>query len=266
MWVWECITPGIVQPARPRRRGRPGGGHVGSIVYTLADCRGVLARVEPDDVVASGGADEQPARLERAGRRGRGRASSRWARSRDAQGHVARKPPCGRIATVSTDTVDAVLSHADDGTTVVATNRPARRNFFIEDTFEAGIVLRGQRGEVAARVEGAAQSRRSASLDDGEMWLHNLHIAPVLARPGPLRPRPAPRPQAAACTATRSTGIAARLKQERLSLVPLRAVLQGRQGQGRARPRQGQARPSTSARTSPSATPSVRPAGRSAGP
>jgi SsrA-binding protein len=65
----------------------------------------------------------------------------------------------------------------DDGTTTIATNRAARHDYFIEDTFEAGIVLRGS--EVKSLRESKVQVAEAfGMLDGGEMWLHNLHIAP----------------------------------------------------------------------------------------
>ncbi|MBB5168189.1 SsrA-binding protein SmpB [Mycobacterium sp. AZCC_0083] len=58
---------------------------------------------------------------------------------------------------------------------VVATNRKARHNYSILETFEAGIALMGT--EVKALREGQASLADAfATLDDGEIWLRNLHI------------------------------------------------------------------------------------------
>ncbi|MDT5070098.1 MAG: SsrA-binding protein [Mycobacterium sp.] len=58
---------------------------------------------------------------------------------------------------------------------VVATNRKARHNYSILDTFEAGVALMGT--EVKALREGQASLADAfATLDDGEIWLRNLHI------------------------------------------------------------------------------------------
>ena len=63
------------------------------------------------------------------------------------------------------------------GTQVVATNRQARRNYQLSDTFECGIALRGS--EVKSLRESKVQlSDAWASIDDGEVWLNGLHIAP----------------------------------------------------------------------------------------
>ncbi|HWD54812.1 MAG TPA: SsrA-binding protein SmpB [Acidimicrobiales bacterium] len=59
----------------------------------------------------------------------------------------------------------------------VATNRRARREYEFLETFEAGIVLQGS--EVKSLREGKAQlSEAYARVDDGELWLFQLHIPP----------------------------------------------------------------------------------------
>jgi SsrA-binding protein len=61
-------------------------------------------------------------------------------------------------------------------TGVVATNRKARHTYDILDTVEAGIVLHGS--EVKSLREAQVQMGEAyASVDDGEVWLHNVHIA-----------------------------------------------------------------------------------------
>jgi SsrA-binding protein len=61
------------------------------------------------------------------------------------------------------------------GKRVVATNRKARHQYTIEDVFEAGVVLVGT--EVKSLREGAASLADAfATVDDGEIWLRNLHI------------------------------------------------------------------------------------------
>ncbi len=62
-----------------------------------------------------------------------------------------------------------------EGATVVATNRQARRDFEILDTFEAGIVLRGS--EVKSLRESKVQLAEAyANIYQNEAWLHSLHI------------------------------------------------------------------------------------------
>jgi SsrA-binding protein len=58
---------------------------------------------------------------------------------------------------------------------VVATNRKARHNYSIIDTYEAGIQLVGT--EVKSLRDGQASLADAfATVDDGEIWLRNLHI------------------------------------------------------------------------------------------
>jgi len=63
------------------------------------------------------------------------------------------------------------------GEQVVATNRQARHRFVLGDTFECGIVLVGS--EVKSLRESKVQITEAwASVEGGEVWLHDLHIAP----------------------------------------------------------------------------------------
>ncbi len=61
------------------------------------------------------------------------------------------------------------------GNAVVATNRRARHDYTIEDTYEAGIVLTGT--EVKSLREGRASLVDGyAYIDGGEAWLDAVHI------------------------------------------------------------------------------------------
>jgi len=61
------------------------------------------------------------------------------------------------------------------GNAVVATNRRARHDYTIEDTYEAGIVLTGT--EVKSLREGRASLVDGyAFVDDGEAWLDAVYI------------------------------------------------------------------------------------------
>jgi SsrA-binding protein len=59
----------------------------------------------------------------------------------------------------------------------VATNRQASYRFNLLERHEAGMVLTGT--EVKSLREGQAQLKDAyATIDDGEVWLHHLHIPP----------------------------------------------------------------------------------------
>lgn len=66
---------------------------------------------------------------------------------------------------------------APNGRKVVASNRRARHDYEILDTFEAGMVLKGS--EVKSLRAGQVQLKDSyAEIKDGELWLQRLHIGP----------------------------------------------------------------------------------------
>ena len=60
---------------------------------------------------------------------------------------------------------------------IIAQNKTARLNYFIDDTYEAGIVLVGT--DVKALREGKANLKDSyAMVKDGEVFIHEMHISP----------------------------------------------------------------------------------------
>src|SRR2546423_13985559 len=59
----------------------------------------------------------------------------------------------------------------------VASNRQASYRYHLLERWEAGLVLQGT--EVKALREGKAQIKDGyATVEDGEVWLHNVHIPP----------------------------------------------------------------------------------------
>ena len=62
------------------------------------------------------------------------------------------------------------------GVTAIATNRRARHLYVLLDTLEAGIVLVGNEVK-SLRLRRASLGEAFATIDDHELWLHNLHIA-----------------------------------------------------------------------------------------
>jgi SsrA-binding protein len=74
----------------------------------------------------------------------------------------------------------------------VATNRQAGFRYHLLEKFECGIVLQGS--EVKSLRGGGVQLKDAyAEVRDGEVWLHNMHIAPYKPAAGqnhdPERPR-----------------------------------------------------------------------------
>ncbi|ALA56451.1 SsrA-binding protein SmpB [Nitrospira moscoviensis] len=65
----------------------------------------------------------------------------------------------------------------EDTIRAVVTNRKAYHDYFIEEKFEAGMVLQGT--EVKSLRDGRANLQDSyASVKDGEVFLHHCHISP----------------------------------------------------------------------------------------
>lgn len=63
------------------------------------------------------------------------------------------------------------------GIKTVASNRKARHEFFIEDSLEVGIALKGT--EVKSIRQGKLNLKESyASIDNGEVYINNMHISP----------------------------------------------------------------------------------------
>lgn len=78
------------------------------------------------------------------------------------------------------------------GVKIVATNRKARHDYRIEETYEAGLVLRGT--EVKSLRQGSCSLKDGfALIKEGEVFLHNVYIAPYEAgshyNPDPERSR-----------------------------------------------------------------------------
>ena len=69
-----------------------------------------------------------------------------------------------------------MASKRDDGTTLIAENRKARHEYFITDSWEAGVMLVGS--EVKSLRVGQTNIAESyASFEDGGIWLINSYIA-----------------------------------------------------------------------------------------
>lgn len=60
---------------------------------------------------------------------------------------------------------------------LIASNKKARFEYFIEETYEAGIVLKGT--EVKSIRAGQVNIKEAyAEIKDGEVFIHGMHIAP----------------------------------------------------------------------------------------
>jgi SsrA-binding protein len=78
------------------------------------------------------------------------------------------------------------------GVKIVAKNQKAHHEYFIDETFEAGIELVGT--EVKSIRAGTLSLKEAwCQIKDGEMWISQMHIAPYekgnIFNKDPLRPR-----------------------------------------------------------------------------
>jgi SsrA-binding protein len=72
-------------------------------------------------------------------------------------------------------TCDNGLMAREQGRKMIAQNKKARHDYLVEDVFEAGLVLQG------TEVKSLRQGRASlvdgfVDIDNGEAWLHGVHI------------------------------------------------------------------------------------------
>ena len=112
-----------------------------------------------------------------------------------------------------------------DGTVVIATNRVARRDFEVLDTWEAGIMLRG--AEVKALREAKVQISDSyARLVQGELWVFGIGITAYSHASSQVPPEPL-RDRKLLLHRAELDQMRDRLQRERLALVPLSLYFKG---------------------------------------
>ena len=101
----------------------------------------------------------------------------------------------------------------------VASNRQAAYRYELLDKVEAGMVLRGT--EVKALRDGGAQMKDAyATIDDGEVWLHNLHIPPY--KPAARENHPPERNRKLLLHRREIERILGRIAEKGLTIVPTR--------------------------------------------
>lgn len=79
-----------------------------------------------------------------------------------------------------------------DGKKIVARNRKAHHKYYVLDTWEAGIVLTGPEVK-SIRAGKVSLAEAFARVEDGEVWLHGMHVSPydpaTRWNTDPVRPR-----------------------------------------------------------------------------
>lgn len=105
---------------------------------------------------------------------------------------------------------------------VIAVNRRAYRDYFVEETYEAGIVLQGT--EIKSIRAGRVSLREAhAQVVDGEMILFNAHIAPY--EHGSYANHPPRRPRKLLLHKYQIRRLAQKVQAKGYTLVPLRLYL-----------------------------------------
>lgn len=106
----------------------------------------------------------------------------------------------------------------------VATNREARFRYNLSDEVEAGIALTGS--EVKSMREGGVQMKDAyASVENGEVWLRNMHIAPY-KHAGNENHEPE-RPRKLLLHRREIDRIVGKLAEKGFSLIPTRVYFKG---------------------------------------
>jgi len=118
---------------------------------------------------------------------------------------------------------------------IIAQNRRARHEYFILDTFEAGVVLTGP--EIKSIREGKVSLQEGfARVEGGEIWLEEVYIAPYQYG-GWVNP-PSKRRRKLLLHREQIRELQAKTREKGLTLVPLRLYLKN----GRAKVELGLAR------------------------
>jgi SsrA-binding protein len=106
----------------------------------------------------------------------------------------------------------------------VASNRYAAHKYNLIERLECGIVLQGT--EVKSLRDGAVQIKDGfATVSDGELWLHNVHISPY---PAAARDNHEPeRPRKLLAHRREIERLDAKISERGLTLVPTRIYFSG---------------------------------------
>jgi SsrA-binding protein len=106
----------------------------------------------------------------------------------------------------------------------VATNRQASYRYELLDRFECGIELQGS--EVKSLREGGVQLKDAyAALEDGELWLHRMYVAPY--RPAARENHEPERPRKLLLHRRELDRLIGRTQEKGLTLVPTRVYFRG---------------------------------------
>lgn len=107
---------------------------------------------------------------------------------------------------------------------LIANNKKARHDYFIEDTYEAGIVLHGT--EVKSLRQGHCSIKESfVRVDQGEVMIYGMHISPY--EKGNIFNKDPLRPKKLMLHKYEINRLIGKLKEKGLTLVPLKVYFKG---------------------------------------
>ena len=96
---------------------------------------------------------------------------------------------CLNSSRFATPALDMSKKKAKSPSSTIAQNKKARHDYFIEEHFEAGLVLEGW--EVKSLREGRVQLKEGyVRLENGEVWLLGVHISPLVTASSHVETRP----------------------------------------------------------------------------
>ena len=108
------------------------------------------------------------------------------------------------------------------GSSVITVNRKARHDYHIQETFEAGVVLKGS--EIKSIRAGRVNlSDAYARPENGELWLYNSHIASYDA--ASYNTHEPKRPRKLLLHRKEIDDLAGKVTQKGLTLVPLKLYI-----------------------------------------
>lgn len=108
------------------------------------------------------------------------------------------------------------------GEKTIAVNRKARHDYFVEDSYEAGLVLHGT--EVKSMRQGRVNLKESfCTVKDGEMFAMGMHISPY--EQGNIHNRDPMRPKKLLLHKGQIIKLASLVQRQGYALVPLKIYL-----------------------------------------
>lgn len=113
---------------------------------------------------------------------------------------------------------------ATGSTKLIANNKKARHDYFIEDTYEAGVVLHGT--EVKSLRQGKCSIKESfVRVENGEVVIYGMHISPY--EKGNIFNKDPLRPKKLMLHKYEINKLVGKLNEKGLTLVPLQVYFKG---------------------------------------